>query len=108
MNVLKPRLAIATHARVNSYTVTPLLTAIRSTYPSGPLALASDFDVWDVSPSRVVQRRFVPAHEHAGYEFSDTPQEHSLAVEDIWTVPRPAVVHGGWSVFQLPPEHAMQ
>lgn len=101
-NALKPRLAIATHLRVNPYTVTPLVTAIRATYPSGPLTLANDFDVWDVSRTRVVQRQFVPASVHAGYEMGDKPEEHSLATEDVQAVPRPKRVRGGWSVFHVP------
>ena len=101
-NLLAPRLAIATHTRTNSYNNIALLTAIRSTYPQGPLALASDFDVWDVSHASITQRRFVPVEEHVGYEFGGYPQEHSLAVSDIDSLPRPQVVAGGWSVFQIP------
>ena len=54
---LQPRLAIATHLSVNEYSIVPILSGIRSTYPTGPLAVAQDFAVWDVSPSAVSQRK---------------------------------------------------
>ena len=34
------RLAIATHLLVNDYSIVPIISAIRSTYPDGPLAIA--------------------------------------------------------------------
>ena len=54
---LQPRLAIATHLSVNEYSIVPILSGIRSTYPTGPLAIAQDFAVWDVSPDAVSQRK---------------------------------------------------
>ena len=54
---LQPRLAIATHLSINEYSIVPILSGIRSTYPTGPLAIAQDFAVWDVSPSAVSQRK---------------------------------------------------
>lgn len=99
-NLLKPRLAIATHLRVTPYSITPILTAIRSTY-LGPLAIATDFDVWDISAQAVVQRRFLPLMEHSGYEFFEHPAEYSLAVSDVPTEPRPAVVDGNLTVYRI-------
>ena len=34
------RLAVATHLSVNDYAIVPIISAIRSTYPDGPLAIA--------------------------------------------------------------------
>ena len=54
---LQPRLAIATHLSVNEYSIVPILSGILSTYPTGPLAIAQDFSVWDISPHEVSQRK---------------------------------------------------
>jgi hypothetical protein len=54
---LKPRLAIATHLSVSSYSILPIISAIRATYPVGPLAVAQDFSAWDVTPQSIVQRQ---------------------------------------------------
>ena len=56
-NQLKPRLAIATHLSLSSYSVLPIISAIRATYPVGPLAVAHDFSAWDVTAQSVVQRQ---------------------------------------------------
>ena len=53
-----PRLAIATHLSVNEYSIVPIISAIRSTYPVGPLAIAQDLVAWDISPSNITQRRY--------------------------------------------------
>lgn len=89
---IKPRLAIASHLRVNQYTVTPIISAIREQYPVGPLAIATDFDVWDISPSTIVQRRFLPTELNAGYEFDGYPREYGLATSSVATLRRPATV----------------
>lgn len=54
-----PRLAIATHLSVNQYSIVPIISAIRSTYPTGPLAIAQDLVSWDISPTNITQRRLV-------------------------------------------------
>ena len=54
-----PRLAIATHLSVNEYSIVPIISAIRSTYPVGPLAIAQDLVAWDISPSNITQRRYI-------------------------------------------------
>ena len=98
-----PRLAIASHLRVSPYTVTPIISSIRSQYPTEPLAIATDFDVWDISPSTVVQRRFLPVETKAGYEFAGYPREHDLATSNIATLPRPRTVGPlGLQVHNLP------
>ncbi|KAK9797411.1 hypothetical protein WJX73_007627 [Symbiochloris irregularis] len=106
--VLQPRLAIATHLRVTPYTITPILTSIRSQYPVGPLAVSTDFTVWDISAQAVVQCRFVPVEVKAGYEFGGHPHEYSLGVSDVATLPRPDVVAGGLRVFKLPDQSSLQ
>lgn len=53
-----PRLAIATHLSVNEYSIVPIISAIRSTYPVGPLAIAQDLNVWEISPTNITQRRY--------------------------------------------------
>lgn len=101
---IQPRLAIATHLRVTAYTVVPIISAIRSQYPKGPLAIATDFDVWDISPSTVMQRRFLPIELNAGYEFALVPKEYALAVHDEATVARPDRVGPlGLAVHRLRP-----
>ena len=53
----------------------------------------------------IVQRRFLPIQQHAGYADEDL-HEYALAVGDLVTVPRPLVVAGGLSVFQIPADHS--
>ena len=101
-NLLKPRLAISSHSRVSSYGITPILAGIRSQYPTGPLAVATDFDVWDVTATSVAQKRFLPYVEKVGYEFEQPAVGYDLPVENVITAPRPAVVAGGLSVFKIP------
>ncbi len=50
--------AIATHLSVNEYSIVHFMSAIRSTYPVGPLAIAQDLNVWDISPTNITQRRY--------------------------------------------------
>ena len=97
----QPRLAIATHLRVTPYTVTPILTAIRSTY-TGPLAIATDFDVWDISAESIVQRRFLQVNDKQGYEFDQHPEAYDLVNSNTATQARPPVVAGNLTVFQIP------
>ena len=52
-----PRLAIATHLSVNEYSIVPIITAIRSTYPVGPLAIAQDLVSWEINSANVTQRK---------------------------------------------------
>lgn len=51
-----PRLAIATHLSVNEYSIVLIISAI--TYPVGPLAIAQDLNIWDISPTNITQRRY--------------------------------------------------
>lgn len=53
----QPRLAIAHHLSVNEYSIVPIISAIRSTYPVGPLAIAQDLVSWDISPTNITQRK---------------------------------------------------
>lgn len=99
--MLQPRLAIATHLKVTPYSVNPIITAIRSMY-QGPLAVASDFDVWDITRKSVVQRRFVPTGQKYGYEFGEHPQTYQLTDGNAATVARSEVLAGNLTVFQLP------
>ena len=57
-STLQPRLAIATHLSVNEYSIVLIISGIRSTYPVGPLAIAQDLNVWDISPTNITQRRY--------------------------------------------------
>ncbi|KAK9797405.1 hypothetical protein WJX73_006256 [Symbiochloris irregularis] len=100
---VQPRLAIATHLRITPYTITPILESIRSQYPSGPLALALDNSVWDITSKSIVQRQFVPLLEKAGYEFTGHPRTYDLYTSAVSTFqPRPNVVTGDLTVFEVP------
>jgi len=54
-SLTKPRLAVATHILVNANTVLPTVDGIRKYY-DGPLAIAQDFMVFNVSKERITQR----------------------------------------------------
>ncbi len=51
----KPRLAVATHLLVNTNTVLPTVDGIRKYY-DGPLVIARDFMVFNVSKEKITQR----------------------------------------------------
>jgi len=51
----KPRLAVATHILINANTVLPSVDGIRKYY-DGPLAVAQDFMVFNISKDKIVQR----------------------------------------------------
>lgn len=98
---LQPRLAITTHLTPNSYVYIPLVSGIRSQYPTGPLAIATDFDVWDITTTSVRQRRLLPLEETSGYSVG-VPNGQDLATSNLATIARPEVVAGNLRVFQLP------
>ena len=54
-SLTKPRLAVATHILVNANTVLPSVDGIRKYY-DGPLAIAQDFMVFNVSKKKITQR----------------------------------------------------
>ena len=54
-SLTKPRLAVATHILVNANTVLPTVDGIRKYY-DGPLAIAQDFMVFNVSKEKITQR----------------------------------------------------
>ncbi len=54
-SLTKPRLAVATHILVNANTVLPSVDGIRKYY-DGPLAVAQDFMVFNVSKKKITQR----------------------------------------------------
>ncbi|KAK9865908.1 hypothetical protein WJX84_000433 [Apatococcus fuscideae] len=98
------RLAIATHLSINDYSLVPIISAIRQTYPTGPLAIAQDLDVWDISPTAVRQRRFVPQPDNEGGIFvprggvSD-PGAYSLLSASVQYPPFPAVTNTGLTLL---------
>jgi ribonuclease Z len=61
-----PRLAVATHFQATDSTIRPALAAIRSKY-AGPVSIATDLMVVNVSRSRILQRRAVVS------DYSPTP-----------------------------------
>ena len=62
MAMTKPRLAVAYHFQ-NDFDTAPVVEeAIRSTY-DGPLDLATDFMVWNVTKEAITTRMAVPNHE---------------------------------------------
>ncbi|MEN8260345.1 MAG: guanitoxin biosynthesis MBL fold metallo-hydrolase GntH [Pseudomonadota bacterium] len=54
-SLTKPRLAVATHILVNANTVLPAVDGIRKYY-DGPLVIAQDFMVFNVSKDKITQR----------------------------------------------------
>lgn len=45
---------------MNDYSVVPIISAIRETFPEGPLSVAKDFSVWDLSADVVREKQFIP------------------------------------------------
>lgn len=54
-----PRLAVGTHFQAEDDTIVPALADIRSWYSAGPVTVASDFMVIDVSKAAVTPRRAI-------------------------------------------------
>jgi len=54
-SLTKPRLAVATHLLVNANTVLPTVDGIRKYY-DGPLVIAQDFMVFNISKDKITQR----------------------------------------------------
>jgi ribonuclease Z len=54
-SLIKPRLAVATHILVNANTVLPTVDGIRKYY-DGPLVIAQDFMVFNISKEKITQR----------------------------------------------------
>lgn len=54
-SLTNPRLAVATHLLVNANTVLPTVDGIRKYY-DGPLVVAQDFIVFNVSKDKITQR----------------------------------------------------
>ena len=63
MSIIKPRLAVAYHFYNDHDTQGPILERIRSTY-DGPLSLAEDHMVWNVTKEKIVERLAV-VNEHS-------------------------------------------
>ena len=61
-----PRLAVATHFQASDSTIRPAFDALRSWY-AGPITIATDLMVFNVSRSRILQRRAVVS------DYSPTP-----------------------------------
>ena len=62
MALTKPRLAVCYHFQNDHDTAPAVLEAIRKTY-DGPLDLAQDFMVWNVTSDEIRTRMAVPNHE---------------------------------------------
>ena len=63
MSMIKPRLAVAYHFFNDSDTAPPILEGIRSTY-DGPLTLAEDYMVWNVTKDEI-RNRMISFNEDA-------------------------------------------
>ncbi|MHC4971520.1 MAG: hypothetical protein ACYTG3_04250 [Planctomycetota bacterium] len=62
MAMTRPRMAVAYHFQNDADTAPRVLSDIRSTY-DGPVSLATDFMVWNVTKERIRVRMAVPNHE---------------------------------------------
>lgn len=63
-DLTRPRLAVMFHHRLNSDVIVPLVDEVRQTY-DGPVAIAEDFMVLNISPDGVKQRMAVTSsHPH--------------------------------------------
>lgn len=99
-----PRLAIATHLSVNEYSIVPIISAIRSTYPVGPLAIAQDLVAWDISPSNITQRRFLVQPNIQGGIFvpvngQPNPPGYSLPTASVQSWPFPTITDTGLTLL---------
>ena len=73
MEITKPRLAVAYHFQNDFDTAPAVLEAIRTTY-DGPLSLAVDFMVWNVTKDNIRTRMAVPNHER----FPEPAQQETM------------------------------
>lgn len=94
---VQPRLAIATHLNLNPHTYVPIISSIRSTYPDGPLAIAEDLQVWEISKSSIVQKTLYVPEKTSGYLFNanasiTSPIGYELVDDNVDTLPRPATL----------------
>jgi ribonuclease Z len=62
MSMTKPRMAVAYHFQNDHDTAPAVEQAIRTTY-DGPLSLATDFMVWNITKDNIRTRMAVPNHE---------------------------------------------
>ena len=62
MAMTKPRMAVAYHFQNDPDTAPRVQHGIRTTY-DGPLSLATDFMVWNVTKDKIRVRMAVPNHE---------------------------------------------
>ena len=62
MSMTRPRMAVAYHFQNDHDTAPAVEAAIRKTY-DGPLSLAQDFMVWNISKDEIRTRMAVPNHE---------------------------------------------
>jgi len=76
MSITKPRRAVAYHFQNDFDTAPVMLSLIRSTY-DGPLDLAVDFMVWNVTKDAIRTRMAVPNHER----FPEPAQRPFMASE---------------------------
>jgi ribonuclease Z len=58
MSLIKPRMAVAYHFFNDPDTAPPILEGIRSTY-DGPLTLAEDYMVWNITKDEIRNRMIV-------------------------------------------------
>ncbi|KAL3162019.1 hypothetical protein ABBQ38_009090 [Trebouxia sp. C0009 RCD-2024] len=99
-----PRLAIATHLSVNQYSIVPIISAIRSTYPTGPLSIAQDLVSWDISPTNITQRKFLVQPNIQGGIFVPpggvpNPSGYDLPTASQQTWPFPLVTDTGLTLL---------
>ncbi|KAK9830412.1 hypothetical protein WJX72_011632 [[Myrmecia] bisecta] len=101
---IQPRLAIATHLSLRQDTYVPLVSAIRSSFPAGPLALAQDLAVWDVSATSIQQRRFLVIPNGVGGLFTapsaaPNPAGYKFVTQFDYNWPFPATTHTGLQLY---------
>jgi ribonuclease Z len=90
MSIIEPRLAVAYHFFKDHDTEGPILERIRSTY-DGPLSLAEDHMVWNVTKEKITERMAV-VNEHSWNPIQVTP---ALAPDPADRVPYSPEIEAG-------------
>jgi ribonuclease Z len=84
MSMTKPRMAVAYHFQNDADTAPVVLEGIRETY-DGPLDLATDFMVWNVTKDEIRTRMAIPNHERFPEPAQREFMRNTEAEPYVWT-----------------------
>ncbi len=94
MSTIKPRLAIAYHFFNEEATRYAIYDGIRETY-SGPVSMATDRMVWNVSKDKIIERMAVVVEDAWGVSGIKMPPKREKPPTSEFT---PAILQGRWDV----------